>query len=65
MGDSITDNSAFHEADISIGVTSGKKPVDLDCRYWIKYDDVACFLSFLYRNNFVFSPDLPGIKERG
>ncbi len=65
MGDSITDNSAFREADIGIGVTSGKKPLDLDCRYWIKYDDVACFLSFLYRNNFIFSPDLPGIKERG
>jgi trehalose-phosphatase len=65
MGDSITDNAAFQEADISIGVTGWKKPVDLDCRYWIKFADVGNFFSFLLKNNFVFSADLPGIRERG
>jgi trehalose-phosphatase len=64
MGDSITDNAAFQEADISIGVTGWKKPVDLDCRYWIKFAEVGYFFSFLLKNNFVFSPDLPGIRER-
>ncbi len=62
MGDSVTDNAAFREADISIGVTGGRKPVDLDCQYWIKFDDVAYFLSYLFKNQFTFSADLPGIK---
>jgi trehalose-6-phosphatase len=62
MGDSMTDNAAFKAADISIGVTEGKKPDDLDCQYWIEFDDVASFLSCLYKNQFTFSADLPGIN---
>jgi len=65
MGDSITDNAAFREADISIGVSEHRQPANLECRYWIKFEDVACFLNFLLRNDFQFSPDLPGIKIRG
>ncbi len=62
MGDSLTDNAAFKTADISIGVTGGKKPLDLDCQYWIKFEDVPYFLGFLFKNNFTFCPDLPGIR---
>lgn len=62
MGDSVADNSAFKAANISIGVTGGKKPSDLDCQYWIKFEDVPYFLGFLFKNNFTFSPDLPGIR---
>ncbi len=65
MGDSVTDNAAFKAADISIGVTTGKKPDDLDCQYWIKFDEVAYFLNFLHKNQFNFSADLPGIKVMG
>jgi trehalose-phosphatase len=64
MGDSITDNPAFKEADIGIGVSSHGEPRELDCEYWLNFGDVACFLSFLFKNKFVFSPDLPGIKVR-
>jgi hydroxymethylpyrimidine pyrophosphatase-like HAD family hydrolase len=63
MGDSVTDNSAFGEADISIGVAGERKPEGLNCKYWIKFDDVAFFFSNLYKNRFSFSPDLPGIRE--
>jgi HAD superfamily hydrolase (TIGR01484 family) len=62
MGDSITDNDAFKAADISIGVTEGKKPIELYCKYWIKFEDVVRFLSGLYRNNYVFSSGLPGLN---
>ncbi len=62
MGDSITDNLAFQEADISIGVSEGKKPVDLLCKYWVKFEDVGFFLGNLHKNNLIFSPDLPGVK---
>jgi trehalose-phosphatase len=62
MGDSITDNPAFKVADISIGVTEGKKPVDLVCKYWINFADIASFLSDLYKNNLIFRPDLQGLK---
>lgn len=63
MGDSPTDNPAFREAEVSIGVTTGRKPSDLACKYWIKFEDVGCFLSYLYKNRFTFSPDLPGIRS--
>jgi RNA polymerase sigma-70 factor (ECF subfamily) len=64
MGDSVTDNLAFKEADISIGVTLGNKPKDLDCHYWINFDDVALFLSSLNKNNMTFRADLPGIRVK-
>jgi trehalose-phosphatase len=62
MGDSMTDNAAFRAADISIGVTNGKRPVDLDCDYWMDFNDVAYFLSALFKEQFNFSTELPGIK---
>jgi len=65
MGDSITDNLAFKKVDIGIGVSENLEPLDLECQYWIKFEDVANFFSFLYKNDFNFSPDLPGIKARG
>jgi trehalose-phosphatase len=64
MGDSVTDNSAFESADIGIGVSNHGEPKELKCKYWVKFEDVAYFLSFLYKNNFVFSEDLPGVKVR-
>ena len=65
MGDSATDNAAFKAADVSIGVSTSKEPTDLECQYWIKFDDIAFFLSSLFKKNFNFSPDLPGIRVRG
>ena len=65
MGDSITDNAAFRESDVSIGVTAGKKPLDLDCQYWIKFEDVPYFLNFLREKDFIFNPGLPGIRLMG
>jgi RNA polymerase sigma factor (sigma-70 family) len=62
MGDSIMDNQAFREADISIGVAEDKKPVGLKCSYWLRFDEVPHFLSSLHDNRLTFSPDLPGIK---
>ena len=65
IGDSITDNSAFAIADVSIGVSTGKEPVNLECQYWIRFEDVGHFFNFLFKNHFNFSPELPGIKQRG
>jgi hydroxymethylpyrimidine pyrophosphatase-like HAD family hydrolase len=65
MGDSQTDNPAFREADISVGVSRNNRPPELDCDFWIMYQDVAYFLSCLLRNQLMFSSDLPGIKGRG
>lgn len=62
MGDSITDNEAFKEADIGIGVTTGKNPNNLECKYWIKFEDIPFFISQLFKNQFIFKPDLPGIR---
>jgi trehalose-phosphatase len=65
MGDSVTDNPALQAADIGIGVSSGKEPLDLDCRYWIKFNDLPLFFNLLYKNNMEFHPELAGIKTRG
>jgi trehalose-phosphatase len=64
MGDSTTDNAAFRESDISIGVSRGRQPTDLDCKYWINFTEVPFFLSCLFKNKFAFNSDLPGIKVR-
>jgi trehalose-phosphatase len=65
MGDSITDNSALQAADTGIGVSPRKEPVDLDCQYWLKFNDLPLFLNVLYKNNMVLSPNLAGLKTRG
>jgi hypothetical protein len=62
IGNSPLDNPAFKEAAISIGVAEGEKPVDLDCKYWINFEDITGFLNHLYNNNLSFSPEMPGIK---
>ncbi len=64
MGDSLTDNPAFKEANIGIGVSRNEKPPELDCDFWLKFEDVACFLGSLFKNQFLFSANLPGIKVR-
>jgi trehalose-phosphatase len=64
MGDSVTDNAAFKAVDVSIGVSNFKRPLDLDCQYWINFSDIAYFLSQLFKNQFTFSADLPGIRVR-
>ena len=61
MGDSRTDNAGFKEAEVSIGVTDGKKPKDLDCQFWVNVNDVCIFLNSLLKEQFNFSADLPGI----
>ncbi len=62
MGDSLMDNAAFNAADISIGVTGETKAPDLHCQYWINFEEVAGFLDSLFKNDFNFSPALPGIR---
>ncbi len=65
MGDSFTDNPAFEVSDISVGVTGGKSPPNLESTYWIKFEDIPFFISQLFKNQFIFNPELPGIRIRG
>lgn len=64
MGDSHTDNPAFKAVDIGIGVSNFRRPLDLECQYWINFGDIAEFLNHLFKNQFTFSTDLPGIRVR-
>jgi HAD superfamily hydrolase (TIGR01484 family) len=59
MGDSKVDNAAFKVSDISIGVIHGETPQDLDCDYWLRFEDVARFLHLLLSKQLNFKADLP------
>jgi HAD superfamily hydrolase (TIGR01484 family) len=64
MGDSIVDNSAFEMADFAVGVIHAETPDDLDCDYFVKFEDVVAFLRVLLENGFNFSPELPMVFHR-
>ncbi len=61
MGDSKVDNPAFRVADIGIGVLHEESAGDLDCDYYVKFEDVASLLQHLAENSLVFSQDFPEI----
>ena len=65
MGDSKVDNPAFKVADIGIGVLHEESAGDLDCDYYVKFDDVASLLQRIIENNLVFYKDFPEIILRG
>jgi hypothetical protein len=63
LGDSEADNSAFKNSSVSIGVIHEKMiSKNLECDYFVRYEDVALFLKTLIANNFQFSSDFPMIK---
>jgi trehalose-phosphatase len=63
LGDSETDNSAFKNSGVSIGVIHDEThPKNLECDYFVKFEDVPLFLKTLITNNFQFSSDFPMIK---
>jgi len=64
MGDSKVDNPAFKVADIGIGVLHGESPSELDCDYYVRFEDVASLLQHLLENNLVFSATFPEIERR-
>ena len=63
MGDSEIDNPAFEVSDVSIGVIHEETPLQsLVCDYFVKFEEVASFLSTLLANNLLFSSYFPLIK---
>lgn len=64
MGDSIVDNAAFKASDIGIGVVHGETPKNLDCDYYVRFEDIAEFLSLLLSKQLVFGADLPMLRSR-
>jgi len=55
MGDSETDNSAFKASTVSIGVVHDETPLhDLNCDYFVRFDDVPDFMNALLVNDFMF-----------
>jgi trehalose-6-phosphatase len=64
LGDSENDNSAFKKADISIGIRSDNRiNTNLECKYYIGYENLALFLNRLTNNNFNFKEDLLNFDE--
>jgi len=65
MGDSSTDNPAFWEVGIPVGVDHGQPLGSLECDFVVTQRDVTPFLSALYQRDMVFDPGLPGLHRRG
>lgn len=60
LGDSETDNSAFRNSAVSIGVIHDETPQNnLECDYFLRFKDVPAFFNALIANKFQFSPDFP------
>ncbi len=63
LGDSTTDNSAFRNSSVSIGIVhSESHPNNLNCHYLVKFEDVPSFLKTLIARSYQFSPDFPMVK---
>lgn len=64
MGDSGLDNSAFKEANISLGVVQeDNSSQDLFCDYIVEFSEVGTFLKALLMNRLIFNSDFPMIKR--
>ena len=64
IGDSEADNPAFKIADMSLGVIHGEnRSQELDCDYFVKFEDVASFFKAFLADGLVFDPELPMIKK--
>jgi trehalose-phosphatase len=63
LGDSETDNTAFKNSSISIGVIHDESALkNLECDYLVKFEDLPDFFKTLIAKNFQFSSDFPMIK---
>jgi len=66
LGDSENDNSAFKKADISIGIRSDDRiKTALECKHYLRYENLALFLNRLASNNFNFDEGLLNFDEGG
>jgi len=64
IGDSELDNSAFKEANISLGVVrDDNSSQDLFCDYIVEFSEVGTFLKALLMNRLIFNSDFPMIKR--
>ncbi len=64
MGDSTADNLAFEFADVAVGVMHAETPKDLECDYFVRFEDIAAFLSCLLENDFLFDSKYPMIIQK-
>jgi len=62
VGDSPSDNPAFAEAEVSVGVLGAWPQRNLECDYLIDGRALGRFLLALLKNNLEFSKVLPGIR---
>jgi hydroxymethylpyrimidine pyrophosphatase-like HAD family hydrolase len=64
MGDSSTDNPAFWEVEIPVGIDHGQPLGSLECSFIVTQDGVTPFLRGLYERDMVFGPGLPGLLRK-
>jgi hydroxymethylpyrimidine pyrophosphatase-like HAD family hydrolase len=62
VGDSETDNSAFQNSNVSVGVIHSRTHSDdLESDFFVNFGDVSSFLENIVKNSFRFSPNFPNI----
>jgi HAD superfamily hydrolase (TIGR01484 family) len=65
MGDSATDNPAFLNADLSIGVLHKETSTSLTCDYLLEFENVAMFFKTLLENNMLFNSKICHVIRKG
>ena len=62
MGDSESDNSAFQNSNVGVGVIHSRtRSDDLESDFFVNFGDVSSFLENIVKNNFRFNPNFPNI----
>jgi trehalose-phosphatase len=64
LGDSVADNAAFEEADISVGVLHLETSDNLTCEYFVKVEELNVFLESLLKGDFCFDARWPVVMDR-
>lgn len=65
LGDSSSDDPAFCEADLGIGVYHGQGTAGLACDFWVDQGRLKTFLASLEARDFEFDEELAGVPGRG
>lgn len=64
LGDSVTDNAAFEEADIAVGVLHLETPGNLTCEYYVKSEELNVFLESILQSDFCFDVEWSVIMDK-
>ncbi len=65
IGDAPSDNGAFQQAEVAVGVSHGQALDELRCGFMVEQPRLEEFLQSLSDRRMEFTPSLPGVSQKG